>query len=273
MKRFKPYIYFFPLLLILTTFSVHSVLSPVKEVIPEFKIPEAYAPLDAVLLLTLTFFSGLFLLFVFKRSVFFLKLILSSFSLYIVFFTAVFYWEAMSIKFEFLNSLSSIYIGILATAVAAVAILMKLDILYSPLLFTTMIGVGCILNFSMVVSTKIALMIVYSIFDLYSVYRGALGKMLGSSGNPKSKAIDLFFPLLVKINGLSVGSGDVVFYSMASSLSIDLGIAPFIAVSTALFIGFLIDLWLLKKKRVVPGLPIPIILSLIAIVIWEFTYF
>ena len=260
--KISKYVYLFPLILVFLTLIFHNLLQPIREEIPPIEIlPKQYAALDALILLFVTVFSSFLLLIIFKKSRLLLKVFLTLIALFSIFFTFLIYWSLIE---QLVNY--SLLISLIITIIAVIAIVKNMHLIYSTILLMSMIGVGCILNFSIPLTTKYLLLLVYSIFDILSVYKGFLRTMLGSKSISK---LDVFAPLMARINGLNIGAGDIIFYSMTASLALDFGEIALIMVTITLFIGFLFDLWLLRKQRIVPGLPAPIILSLIAIYLYD----
>jgi len=100
------------------------------------------------------------------------------------------------------------------------------------------------------------LLVGFSLFDIYDVFKGPL-KHLSQSTHGRAVA-----PLLLKVGSIEVGLGDVLFYSLSVGLAYSSGgllIAALALIS--LKIGIWITLKLLEKHRMLPGLPIPVLLS------------
>ncbi|MEM3403934.1 MAG: hypothetical protein QXJ17_05330 [Nitrososphaeria archaeon] len=100
------------------------------------------------------------------------------------------------------------------------------------------------------------LLIGFSLFDIYDVFKGPL-KHLAQSTHGKVVA-----PLLLRVGSIEVGLGDVLFYSLSVGFAYSSG-GIFIAVLAliSLKIGIWVTLKLLEKHRMLPGLPIPVLLS------------
>ncbi|RLG60763.1 hypothetical protein DRN86_01725 [Candidatus Geothermarchaeota archaeon] len=267
--KFKPQVYLFPFMLSLITLISHRVLISIENQIPELRIiPEPYAPLDAVVFLTLTILSSLVLLLILKQSKVLLRLILTFIILILTFLTTSIYREA-TLQAIGLNLLPpyGLCIDVLITVTMALSILYKLNIVHSIILFLTMVGIGCLLDFSIPsFSTKIVLLIIYSAFDVFSAYKGFLKHFF------KLSSRDAFSIFLIKIDKLAVGSGDIILYSMILSLSLDFGMIAFMMVFLGISTGFFIDLRVLSRYKMIPGLPIPVALSLIGLLIYNLLF-
>ncbi|MGB9786056.1 MAG: hypothetical protein ACP5II_03375 [Infirmifilum sp.] len=107
-------------------------------------------------------------------------------------------------------------------------------------------------------------------YDLYSVFRGPLRRILESTVSGESARQEPPSSLrgaVVYIGGLALGMGDVLIYSMLSPLFLLYPSPSLIRWSLAslmLLAGFLLTLLMLRKRRFMPALPLPVTLSVIA---------
>ncbi len=109
--------------------------------------------------------------------------------------------------------------------------------------------------------TAFILPVAFAFYDIYAVFVGPL-KTLISDGRL------VLGPLVVRLGTLEIGLGDIVFYSFLPSIGlIIIGVngALFAIVSTN--IGLFITLLMLKKRKSFPGLPIPVILTVIGLLL------
>jgi len=133
-------------------------------------------------------------------------------------------------------------------------------------------SIGAIFGSTLPSWTILAASAVVALWDIYAVFRGPLRtlvdeiKSIESTGR-KSKEPGFLRGIAFSYGGVLMGLGDVVFYSMIMALSL---ISPtfsalrFIVVSSSIVIGAFITLKLLEKyRRALPGLPIPVFLSII----------
>ena len=69
---------------------------------------------------------------------------------------------------------------------------------------------------------------------------------------------------------LTVGMGDIVFYSMlASNAMMNLGRLPFIGASTGIIVGAYAGFKMLEKRDMFPGLPFALLLGLgLSLLVW-----
>jgi presenilin-like A22 family membrane protease len=114
--------------------------------------------------------------------------------------------------------------------------------------------------------------ILLAIYDIYAVFAGPLRKILGVPTKAKKvlKKKMNFLPLLIVDFGLiKVGLGDVVFYSMLPAVGfIIYGIEKMLLTLLATNFGVFLTLHLLRKKKIpLPGLPIPMLLGVLALIL------
>ena len=112
--------------------------------------------------------------------------------------------------------------------------------------------------------TIILIPIAFALYDIYAVFRGPLKSLINSS----EESLDLR-PLFVNLGRFTIGTGDLIFYSMIPSsifLLIDLQSA-FLSI-LFVHVGLISTLYLLKRFEIFPGLPVPVTLSLIPYVLF-----
>ncbi len=113
--------------------------------------------------------------------------------------------------------------------------------------------------------TALALPIAFAIYDIYAVFKGPLKSLIGT--NPGIALVGMS----IKAGEFTLGLGDVVFYSLLPSLAFaqfygTIGILPALLTILAIDVGMVITLFLLSKRRLLPGLPIPMLLGVLVIV-------
>ena len=97
-----------------------------------------------------------------------------------------------------------------------------------------------------------------AVYDAYSVFKGPLGEIFDSL----ELRIEVLSPLLVTQQGIGLGIGDLLVYSLAASFSAkSIGFPLVLLPLASLNIGILITLnLLLKRKSPLPGVTIPMAL-------------
>jgi len=107
--------------------------------------------------------------------------------------------------------------------------------------------------------TVFILPVAFALYDIYAVFVGPL-KTLISDGRVA------LGPLVAHLGTLEIGLGDIVFYSFLPSVGlIIIGVngALFAIVSTNF--GLLLTLLMLRKRKSFPGLPIPVIFTVVGL--------
>lgn len=157
-----------------------------------------------------------------------------------------------------LTGMDWILVSIAATAILALAIFKSKG---SPhLAGIILIGgmTGTFLGVSVPTLTAIALLLALAAYDLFAVYKGPIGKMAQSTD------IEDFKGAVFTYGDLTVGMGDMVFYSMlASNAMINFGVIPFLAGGIGIIVGAYLGFKMLEGRDMFPGLPFAIILGLI----------
>lgn len=267
MKRTLTLTYYFPLVVTVTLVPVFSEIlrigdleTPNLGVFPE----KGMGPvLNAVLWLSITALFGLLMVFLLRRYINALKAFIMAISVYTIFAISNFYLGIL-VFFE----LSMILSVSIASLSLYLLIKKRYTILYSIILLAVMVGLGIIFNSSFEDTTKIAILIAYSLFDIYSVYKGMIKIIFEDRG----AAMTLLSPLLVRFGPTALGVGDVIFYSLLLSYALGISQNLFLSASIALIVGHTLNLWILKHKRIIPALPIPVMLTLSVIQIFKILF-
>ncbi len=160
---------------------------------------------------------------------------------------------------EFLSSTSWgwLLVSLLGSAALALSVYKSKGALH--LVGIVLIGglTGTFLGVSIPTLTAVALLVALAGYDLFAVYKGPIGKI--------AQATDLeeFTGAVFTYGDLTVGMGDMVFYSMlASNSMMNFGPLPFLAASVGLVIGAYLGFKMLEGRDMFPGLPFAIILGL-----------
>jgi hypothetical protein len=116
---------------------------------------------------------------------------------------------------------------------------------------------GTFLGVSIPNLTAIALLLALAGYDLFAVYRGPIGKIAQSTD------LEDFTGAVFSYGDLTVGMGDMVFYSMLASMSMmNFGPLPYLGASVGLILGAFLGFRMLEGRDMFPGLPFAIILGL-----------
>lgn len=120
------------------------------------------------------------------------------------------------------------------------------------------IVLGSIFGLLLSLATFLTLIILISIFDIYSVFKGPINHMLKKA----NKSCEPISNPIVK-KETAIGIGDFIFYSsLATFAATNFGLALGLVAVVGLLLGVVFTEQLLMKFGKFPGLPLPIFLSL-----------
>lgn len=122
-------------------------------------------------------------------------------------------------------------------------------------------ALGTFLGISIPTSSAILILVFLAIYDVFAVYHGPVGK-IAHSGLQQLRGLSFSF------KDIQMGLGDLTFYSMLSGhILLYFGFIPCLASITGILFGCLLAFKMLERKRIFPGLPFPIALGLIPLII------
>ncbi len=108
--------------------------------------------------------------------------------------------------------------------------------------------------------TALALPIAFAIYDLYAVFRGPLKSLIGTA--PGIALVGMS----IRAGQFTLGLGDIVFYTLLPSLALyQWGVVQSLYTMLAIDVGMVITLYLLSRRRLLPGLPIPMLLGVLVV--------
>jgi hypothetical protein len=191
--------------------------------------------------------------------------------------------------FSFIAGISSI-IPILAGLVASLATVFSAFYgsrkLVNFLAFCVALELGC--SFPVLLQAPLNYLIptVYAIFDLYAIYYGRMGRLVKqvadgarlevqsvkdstvSTKMPRLRGWPEFGLLTVNFPHIEIGMADIAFYTMVPAIALVLvSLLAFIVVMAVVDVGLVLSFYVFRNKEVAPGLPIPILLGLGALLI------
>ena len=122
-------------------------------------------------------------------------------------------------------------------------------------------ALGAFLGILIPTLSAILILVFLSVYDVFTVYRGPVGK-IAQSGLDQLKGLSFSF------RNVQMGLGDLTFYSMLTSRAFANGGPWFwLASTTGVLIGVFLAFKMLEKKGMFPGLPFPIALGLIPLIL------
>ena len=117
--------------------------------------------------------------------------------------------------------------------------------------------IGTFLAFSIPLLSATILLLALVVYDVLSVYKGPIGKL--------SENIHLseFTGAAFTFEDVTIGMGDVVFYSMLVSMALkNFGISIYVVSSIGVLLGAYLGMRMLEKRDFFPGLPLAILIGL-----------
>ena len=166
----------------------------------------------------------------------------------------------------YLDANTSLYISI-GFAAATLVLLALVTLRRIPasfgLILTGLLSaeVGSYFASTIPILTALLLPLAFSLYDIYTVFRGPLKTLITTLPAESLTAISS------KIGDFSIGTGDTVFYAMIPALGYyQFGFGPAFLALVAVDVGVVITLYLLGRARLLPGLPIPMFLGLAVLV-------
>ncbi|MDA4122665.1 MAG: hypothetical protein OK456_05725 [Thaumarchaeota archaeon] len=123
--------------------------------------------------------------------------------------------------------------------------------------------VGSYFASSLNLFTALLLPVVFSVYDIYAVFRGPLKQLVTSA------PAEVLAGVTSRLGEFAIGTGDTIFYSLLPSIAlIQFGLGLAVATMFAVDAGVVITLYLLTRSKMLPGLPIPMALGLAVIVVY-----
>jgi presenilin-like A22 family membrane protease len=158
---------------------------------------------------------------------------------------------------------SPIWIWLVISLAAASALALAIYKSRGPLHLAAIVLIGgmtgTFLGVSIPTLTAVALLLALAAYDLFAVYKGPIGKIAQSAD------LEEFTGAVFTYGDLTVGMGDMVFYSMlASNSMMNFGALPFVAAAIGLIVGAFLGFKMLEGRDMFPGLPFAIVLGLVA---------
>ncbi|MGA2309084.1 MAG: presenilin family intramembrane aspartyl protease [Candidatus Bathyarchaeia archaeon] len=123
-------------------------------------------------------------------------------------------------------------------------------------------ALGAFLGISIPIISAVLILAFLAIYDVFAVYRGPVGKIA-------QQGLDQLRGLSFSFRDVQMGLGDLTFYSMLTGLVLANAGPIFCAVSAiGIMAGVLLVLKMLEKRGMFPGLPFPVFLGLLPLIIY-----
>ncbi|MCS7133036.1 MAG: hypothetical protein N3F65_00145 [Nitrososphaeria archaeon] len=144
-------------------------------------------------------------------------------------------------------------LSVLAASLVTYSLLMRGELASSIAASYIASGAGGTIGMSIPYWTFMILIVGISAYDIFAVYRGHLSTLTKEDAS-------LLKGLTIEVGDVVVGMGDLFFYSLTlAAIFWNLGYIPAIAGTTWILIGYAITLYCLQRRRILPGLPIPLL--------------
>ena len=237
-------------------------VTPVEEPGPSTPPAEALshpAPyLNTLILVTIITISGVILLFLAKKTPRFFRILIGLLIWLVSFGIATLY--VISGAMLFASFLTNFWLPISVTVATSTTyyLLRGGELTASTAAAFIASGAGGVLGISLPYWTFLVLIAGISAYDVFAVFKGHLSS-LSKKDAPSIRG------LAVEVGDVALGLGDLFFYSLTLAASLwNFGLLSAVIATIALIIGYSLVLTLLKKRRLLPGLPIPLLLALAA---------
>lgn len=124
-------------------------------------------------------------------------------------------------------------------------------------------ALGAFLGVSIPIVSAVLILAFLAIYDVYAVYRGAVGK-IAQQGLEELRGLSFSF------RDFQMGLGDLTFYSMLTGLVLA-NAGPIFCAASAIGImaGVVLVLKMLEKRGMFPGLPFPVFLGLLPLIVYH----
>jgi presenilin-like A22 family membrane protease len=152
-------------------------------------------------------------------------------------------------------------LSVLITAAADLAVFRSHDRASTLVILLLGGALGAFLGILIPPLSAILILVFLAVYDVFTVYRGPVGKM-AQTGLDQLKGLSFSF------RNVQMGLGDLTFYSMLTSRTFaTAGPWFWLASSIGVLAGVFLAFKMLEKRGMFPGLPFPIALGLIPLIV------
>jgi presenilin-like A22 family membrane protease len=117
-------------------------------------------------------------------------------------------------------------------------------------------ALGVFFGASISLLSAVLILCFLAVYDVFAVYKGPVGK-IALVGLDQLKGLSFSF------KDFQMGLGDLVFYSMLSGIMLfNFGFLSYVVSFAGILAGVFLTFVMLEKRRIFPGLPIPVLLGL-----------
>ena len=182
-------------------------------------------------------------------------------------------WESIGFTIVYSDLLELLLHLVLAGIMFTVLMTSENEILNMSIVILYGVTFGLLFSVILPIWSIVVIVSMLSVYDLYSVFKGPLKALIdtftsdrgGGRGEGPTLLDELLKGLIVRFKGIRLGSGDILFYSLL--IGSTYRIEPYnpiytLASGLGVLLGSFITLQALKRRRAMPALPLPALLSL-----------
>lgn len=236
------------------------VITPVEEPEPTAPPTEALsspAPyLNTLIFIALLTIAGLVMLYLAKRSPRIFRLLIGALLWLVSFGISVLYLLTLAIIYN--PGVVGLWlpVGVAVATLITYAMLRGGETVSATAGAVVAAGSGAVMGISIPYWTFLILVVGVSVYDTVAVFKGHLST-LSKEEAPQLRG------LTIEAGDITLGLGDLFFYSLtASAIMWNYGRLSALVSTIALMAGYIAVIYLLRKRKILPGLPIPLLTGL-----------
>ena len=182
-------------------------------------------------------------------------------------------WELIGFTIVYSDLLELLLHLVLAGIMFTVLMTSENEILNMSIVILYGVTYGLLFSVILPIWSIVVIVSMLSVYDLYSVFKGPLKALIdtftsdrgGGRGEGPTLLDEVLKGLIVRFKGIRLGAGDILFYSLLIGSTYK--IEPYnpiytLASGLGVLLGSFITLQALKRRRAMPALPLPALLSL-----------
>ena len=182
-------------------------------------------------------------------------------------------WELIVFTIVYSDLLELLLHLVLAGIMFTVLMTSENEILNMSIVILYGVTYGLLFSVILPIWSIVVIVSMLSVYDLYSVFKGPLKALIdtftsdrgGGRGEGPTLLDEVLKGLIVRFKGIRLGAGDILFYSLLIGSTYK--IEPYnpiytLASGLGVLLGSFITLQALKRRRAMPALPLPALLSL-----------
>ena len=125
-------------------------------------------------------------------------------------------------------------------------------------------ALGAFLGVFIPIISAVLILAFLAVYDIFAVYRGPVGKIA-------QRGLEQLHGLSFSFRDVQMGLGDLTFYSMLTGLVLATAGPIFCAASAiGVLVGVFLVFKMLEKRGMFPGLPFPVLLGLLPLIVFLF---